>query len=164
VQAFVTQPDTTPSSTQSFSYDSGHNRIHERLIEYWQELCAGRAFPKESDIDPSQIAPIWDACFLVQMNSVGPTFKYSYLGVSLIEAWGDDASNEGVSSNLIDPATASLIHKFQEVADTKRPVIDESEFINKKKMRVKYRICMLPLGTAPDKVNFILGGMKWKAY
>ena len=98
------------------------------------------------------------------MNPGSASFKYSYLGISLIEAWGDDASSAGVSSHLIDPATASLIHKFQEVVDTKRPVIDESEFINTKKMRIKYCICMLPLGTAPDHVNFILGGMKWKAY
>lgn len=163
MQAFVTQQTPASGKSAFIANDSGHHRIHERLIEYWQELRGTKDFPSESDIDPSQIAPIWNACFLVQADAA-QNYKYSYLGLSLIEAWGDDASSLGIGSHLIDPATASLIHKFKEVVDTKRPVIDEAEFINKKNMRIKYRACMLPLGTAPNDVKYILGGMKWKAY
>jgi hypothetical protein len=145
---------------------SGHNRIHERLVDYWNSLRAGRAFPKESEIDPSQIHEIWNSCFLIQNkpDTKEKGYRYAYLGVDLIDAWGDDLSSQEISSRLINPSHENFVKKFDEVIATKAPLVDESEFVNTRRIKIKYRTCMLPLGNAPDSVEFIIGGMKWKAY
>lgn len=143
---------------------ASHKRIHDVLLGYWESERKGRAFPKESEIDPSALSDVWDSCYLVCVfpKPDKNAFKYSYLGSDLIEAWGDDLSAAG--NQLIDPAYDALTQKFDEVIKTGKPLVDESEFVNSRKMRIKYRTCMLPLGTPPDNVEYILGGMKWKAY
>ncbi len=145
---------------------SDHQRIHERLIDYWNGLRNGRAFPSEGEVDPSQIHEIWNWCFLVQNkpDSKEKGYRYTYLGTELIEAWGDDLTAQEVSTRLINPSHEHFIRNFNEVVSGKKPVIDESEFVNARKINIKYRVCMLPLGNAPERVDFILGGMKWKAY
>lgn len=141
-------------------------RINERLLSYWEELKAERPFPAEAEIDPDELADIWDSCFLVQVGARAAQggYKYTYLGPSLIEAYGDDLTNHEVSSHLIALSNPHLVQHFDEVARTAKPLVVESEFTNLKNMIVKYRSCMLPLGTLPGQVDYIIGGMKWKAF
>ena len=138
-----------------------HNRIHEKLTDYWQELRGDRPFPTESDINPDSLADIWDACFLIQVQ--GHSFHYAYLGTSLIEAYGNDLTNRDVCDRLIEPASPAMVHKCAEVVKTKNKAVDESEFTNTLGMRIKYRSCLLPLGDDAGEINYILGGMRWKA-
>ncbi|MCI5050430.1 MAG: PAS domain-containing protein [Rickettsiales bacterium] len=145
----------------------GSKRINEFLMEYWVQKKGDRAFPLESEMDPSEMDDIWDSCFLVRIEDIeGAKYKYSYLGESLVEAYGDDIGNKEICEKLIYPTSMSLIHKFDEVVNTKQPVNEDSEFTNTKGMLIKFRSSMLPLGKddAPDEVAFIIGGMKWKAY
>lgn len=141
-------------------------RINERLYEYWLSISRGKAFPSENDIDPDEIKDIWDSCFLVKThsNSGDGLFKYTYLGLALIEAYGDDITNHEISTKLIAPNSPDIAHKFNEVMKTGKPVVDESEFTNRNRFIIKYRSCMLPLGPRAGQVDYILGGMKWKAF
>lgn len=144
-------------------------RINEKLQLYWEAKCRGRKFPLESEIIPEDIADIWDSCFLVTLDDEhthgdSATFKYTYLGQSLIDAYGDDLVNKEVCERLVYPSNGSLMHKFKEVIETKQPVLEESEFTNMNNMLIKFRSVMLPLGRTQDEVGFIIGGMKWKAF
>lgn len=153
--------------SQGESAGGAHLRINERLREYWLSLCDGRKYPSESDIDPDQIKDIWPSCFLVRVSppdAIEHGYKYTYLGMALIEAYGNDVTNEDISSRLIAPDSPPLVKKFDEVRTKGEPVVDESEFVNRNKIQVKYRSCMLPLGGASGAVDYIIGGMKWKAY
>lgn len=145
-----------------------NKRINEQLLAYWEKKRNGRRFPAEPDIDPSEIAAIWDSCFLVQVMSELPEsarFKYIYLGQSLVNAYGDDLGNKEVCEKLIYPGDMSLIHHFQDVIRTEQPLTEESEFENINGMLIKFRSCMLPLGKVDDShVSYIIGGMKWKAF
>jgi len=145
--------------------DSGRSqRINERLFEYWDKIRSGKPYPAEGDIDPSELEGVWDNCFLVKVNEKEHDgFKYSYLGISLIEAYGDDLTGQEICERLVEPNSDPLIKKFVEVRKSGKPVVDENEFKNRKNMLVKYRSCMLPLGTSSG-VDYIIGGMKWKAY
>lgn len=144
----------------------GSQRINERLLEYWSAKKAGRAFPTEGEIDPEEIAEIWDSCFLVRTDEVGRSkYQYTYLGNALIDAYGDDLNNKDICEKLVSPTSMSLVHKFDEVCKTKQPVDEESEFTNNKGMLIKFRSCMLPLGKDDSQdVAFVIGGMKWKAF
>lgn len=149
-----------------FMPDQLKHRYHELLQDYWNKLRGSRPFPKESEIDPDLIEELWPSCFLISIDGVTDRlgYRYSYLGKGLIEAYGDDANHPDVALKLIASSGAPMVKKFDEVRHQKRPVIDESEFMNLKHVNIKYRTAMLPLGTPDGKVTHILGCMRWKPY
>lgn len=142
-----------------------HHRSHERLQQYWEELRGNRPFPAESELDPDDILDIWDSCFLISIDDVTRRlgYRYSYLGSALIEAYGDDIKNPDVALRLISTASLPIVKRFDEVVARQHPVIDESEFINLKHLKVRYRTCLVPLGQS-GHVTHILGCMRWKLY
>jgi len=142
-----------------------HHRSHERLQEYWDSLRGNLPFPPESEIDPDEISDIWHSCFLISIDDVTRRlgYRYSYLGDDLVEAYGDDVKNPDVALRLISTASLPLVKKFDEVVARQKPVIDESEFVNFKHLKIRYRTCLLPLGQ-DGHVTHILGCMRWKLY
>lgn len=142
------------------------HRSHEILKEYWIKLRGNRQFPSESDVDPDDLHEIWPSCFLISIDDVARNlgYRYSYLGNDLIEAYGDDVKNPDVALRLLSTANMSMIKRCDEVIQGKSPVIDESEFVNFKGVRIRYRACMLPLGYPDGTVSHILGCMRWKVY
>lgn len=143
-----------------------HHRYHEILKSYWNELRGDRPFPNESEIDPDVLTEIWPSCFLISIDDVTRRlgYRYSYLGSDLIEAYGDDVQNPDVALRFLSTGSAPIVQKFDEVVREKKPVVDESHFINMKHLNIKYRTCMLPLGYKDGKVSHIIGCMRWKAY
>lgn len=153
-------------STNSNLAENRHHRFHERLREYWDKLRGDRPFPKESEIDPDELEEIWPSCFLISIDDVTRRlgYHYSYLGEDLVEAYGDDIRNPDIAMKLVSAAEAPMIKKFDEVLREKKPVIDESEFINLKHLNIKYRSCLLPLGSHKGEVSHIIGCMRWRIY
>jgi len=142
-----------------------HHRSHERLLQYWNELKAQREFPQENEIEPDDLLDIWGSCYLICIDEVTRRigYRYSYLGDDLIEAYGDDLKNPDVALKLISTTSMPIVKKCDDVVSSRKPVIDESEFVNLKGIKIRYRTCMLPLGQA-GKVSHILGCMRWKLY
>ena len=145
---------------------SGHRRVNEQLLEYWQELKGSLAFPMEVDVNPDKISDIWDGCFMVRHDpedTVQP-FRYMYLGQDLVEAYGDDFNDKEVCERLAYPSSAGLNAQFLRVVESQQPINVEAEFTNSKGMVIKYRSCLLPLAKDNRQVvGYIMGGMKWKA-
>jgi hypothetical protein len=154
----MTQHDANETGSQQ--------RINERLLAYWEGLRTGQFYPREKDIDFHDIEPIWASCFLVKRDETLATrFAYIYLGSDLIAAYGDDLNQREICERLVFPSNMSLLHKFDEVVTTGAPVEQEGEFTNTKGLHIRYRSMMLPLGNDDNTdVQFIIGGMRWKAY
>ncbi len=145
---------------------SGHRRVNEQLLEYWQKLQQGRIFPAEEDINPDAIKDIWNSCFMVRhdVEDEGQPFRYIYLGQDLVDAYGDDLNDRETCEKLAYPQNTRLTQQFMQVISEQKPLKNEAEFANSKGMIVKYRSCLLPLAKDnPDVVGYIVGGMKWKA-
>ncbi|PIR34639.1 MAG: hypothetical protein COV36_00360 [Alphaproteobacteria bacterium CG11_big_fil_rev_8_21_14_0_20_44_7] len=140
---------------------SDHQRITDRLREYWESLCQGNDMPSEDQIDSEEISDIWDSCYLVVKEN--GKYHYSFLGESIIEAYGDNLEGEEVVENEIYPESPGVINKFQEIEEAKEPLLFEGVFINKNNMDIKFRKILLPLGK-DGNVEYILGGMRWKAF
>lgn len=142
-----------------------HHRIHEFLETYWQRLRGPRAMPRESEVKPEELGPVWGSCFLVSLRPNG-SFAYNYLGDELREAYGDDMLGREITETLLFAHPQSLFNSFQRVVGQCQPVVDESEFVNAKGSIIKYRSCVVPLAGAEgdNGVRFLLGGMKWKAF
>ena len=132
-------------------------------MEYWSSSAGKRPMPLESDINPEDIASIWDHCFLVRVGD--GAFAYDYMGSALVEAYGDNVIGREICESLIYPHPEPLFRTFQKVTVSGQPVHDEAEFTNKNGMVVKYRSCVLPLSQKGEEgVAYLLGGMNWKAF
>lgn len=155
-------------NTQKNVDNSGglHHRCHDELLEYWKRLCNGRQFPHESEIDPDEIADIWDYCFLISLDDVVKRigYRYSYMGTKLVEAFGDDVGNPDMALRLLSSTKVPNIKKIEEVLNKKHPAIDDGEFQNSHHMNVRYRTCIVPLGYEDGQVSHLFGVMRWKAY
>ena len=159
-----TSKQNNPKSTTHS--DDLHHRCHDQLLNYWKDICKGREFPQESDIDPEDINDIWDYCFLISMDDVTSRigYRYSYMGTALVGAFGDDVNNPDMALRLLSTTQVPNLKKIEEVLDKKHPVIDEGEFTNAHHMNVRYRTCIVPLGYENGEVSHLFGVMRWKAY
>lgn len=146
---------------------SQSKRINEILQQYWEGISAGRTFPMEQDFNPDEVDSIWDSCFLVRVEGEAdnPTFRYVYLGESLVEAYGDDLTNKEICEKLVYPGSMALVQTFREILSKKTAQMQDSEFVNAHRQVIKFRACMCPLGKDnASQVAYIVGGMKWKAF
>lgn len=143
-----------------------HHRSHDELLSYWNELRGDREFPHEREIEPDEIADIWDYCFLISLDDVVRRigYRYSYMGTELVKAFGDDVNNPDMALRLLSSTKVPSLEKINEVLDKKHSVIDEGEFINAHHMNVRYRTCIVPLGYEDGQVSHLFGVMRWKAY
>lgn len=139
-------------------------RYHGRLQQYWDELRGENPFPDESLVNPDELEDIWPSCFLISIDDVTRRigYRYSYMGKELVQAYGTDPGDD-TASHLISPQDARMIEKFNEAVRGKHAVTDEAEFVNSKKLNIRYRTCILPLGKNGE-VTHLLGCMRWKMY
>jgi hypothetical protein len=138
-------------------------RITEVLQEYWHAKAQAGQIPSDGDINPTDLGDLWQHCFLVQRLE-GGAFQYIHMGEAIIDAYGDDLTGEEICQKLVGQLHEPLVHDFEEVIERRQPLLKESSFENRKRMDVRYRTVLLPLRRAGTEVEYILGGMKWKAY
>lgn len=141
-------------------------RISERLLSLWSDLRGAQSMPAERQLDINALADYWDNCFMVEITYSGDEreYKYSYLGSSIIDAYGDDLTGKEVYNQLMKPYAEMLLMKFETVVGDLTPVTDEAEFVNIKRDTIRYRQCLVPLGGTDGRVGFILGTMMWRRY
>lgn len=142
------------------------SRINERLLAYWRAIKPAAGLPLEAQMEPDQLADIWDSCFLVSVHPDADTpYEYLMLGKALVEAYGDDLSGKTVCEALLYPHPKPLLQAFDSVVQTREPLVEDNHFMNPAGLLIKYRSCLLPLTKAEGGgVDYIFGGMKWKAY
>lgn len=143
--------------------ESKHHRITDLLKEYWESKKGTNPYPSEADIDDSEIGESWESCFLVEVVDGGKKFRYEYLGNQIVEAYGDDLEGQEIVEDLLYPESPDTTVKFRETMQGCLPLEYEGAFINKNNMDIKFRKILLPLGSG-GKVNYILGGMRWRAF
>ena len=136
-----------------------------QLIRYWESLRGNRHFPSEDDIDFDVLAPLWDDCFLVHMQDIataGGRYAYTYVGKSIITAYGVDMTGEEVP--FITPQADKLRHHLPLVLQARGPIENASEFINGEGVCIKYRQCMVPFARDDEHIDAVLGLMRMKRF
>lgn len=140
-------------------------RITAILKKYWDDLLNGRRFPAENEVKSSDLADIWDNCFIVKADnsSKKDDYQYTYLGQNIIKAYGKDLTGLNIkSSTLAAPEASHLANEYERVLALKRPVMDTGEMNISKDEVLKYRQILLPLGDDGVNITAILGGMSYK--
>ena len=146
--------------------DGKERRVNEVLQSFWDTLRGEDAVPAEKDLDVALIDDIWDSCFMVEIShgDAKREYKYSYVGESIVEAYGDDLKGKEVYNQLMGTHTRHLLMKFETVVRSMQSVTDENEFRNLEGQMIKYRQCLVPFADSADKLSFILGSMTWRRY
>ena len=92
-------------------------------------------------------------------------YRYTYMGKNLLDAFGEDVTRDDAET-LVSLPSSRVIAKFDQAVAMRKPLIDEAEFVNAKKMTIKYRQILLPLGNnrEPMELFYLFGGMRWKAF
>jgi hypothetical protein len=149
--------------TASDTYPYGERRLGLRLLRYWQEKCAGRDMPVESDIDPEVLGVDWEYCFLLQARDVAniADYNFTYLGSKIMRAYFDKSIDEH-NQFMVGPNAYRLSTHFARVLETAAPVLDEGAFETLQGRTVLYRQVLLPLGAPGKGVEAIFGGMNYK--
>lgn len=139
------------------------NRITTIIIDHWEKVRGDNAIPSQQDLDPNTLESLLDNCFLVKATSFAANGRhdYVYIGKNIVDAYGSNVTYPQDNSH-IDPLSHK--DKFEEVIRTKKPVLDEGEFINKDGHVVKYRQCLVPLGKDGRTIETIFGGMRFKVF
>jgi hypothetical protein len=135
-------------------------RITLRILSYWEKLRAGRLMPMTHDLKREDIHDMWDSCFLIHKQDEG--FSFAHLGEAIRRAYHGDLT-ESDAQGLVSPHSHKLSEQFIEMLTHKKPVLDEGEFVNLNNQVVKYRQCLVPLGSEGN-VEAIFGGMRYKVF
>ena len=144
-----------------------NRRITEHLLRYWLQLRGAREMPQEKELNPDSIKESWDSCFLINLTDAAKHggYRYTYMGKNLLDAFGEDVTRDDAET-LVSLPSSRVIAKFDQAVAMRKPLIDEAEFVNAKKMTIKYRQILLPLGNnrEPMELFYLFGGMRWKAF
>lgn len=140
-------------------------RISHRLVNFWQHIKGDRLLPGEKDIRRALIEDMWDNCFYIQLRGEflqrsDDFYTYFYVGKAL-ESLFDQSEK---SPRLLTLPDDHFYENCKEMALTKLPVVENIEsFRLPDGKNIKFRQCLLPVGTPEGKVEAVFGGLRWKA-
>ena len=135
-------------------------RITLRLLAYWEKKRGSRRMPTEPDIDPADIADLWEYCFLAHTRDIGkPGYNYTYLGKAIADIYQEGLSAEDERSPIF-PNMDELANGYKQVVSKGEPLVTEGEITNPHGDSFKYRQVLMPLGEA-GRVDAVFGGMRF---
>lgn len=144
-----------------------NRRVTEHLLRYWLRLRGPRPFPQEKEINPDDIKQSWESCFLVKLTSHASHggYRYQYMGKDLFGAFGEDVTRSDAEM-LVSLNSMRVVSKFDQAVALRKPLVDEGEFVNAKKVLIKYRQILLPMASNddPSELQYLFGGMRWKGF
>ncbi len=139
--------------------NSASRRQFMHVLRFWEIQREDRPFPTEEDLIPSGLGYLWHHCYLIQRRDILEPEKgnYQYIGREIVKPYEEDVLEKD-NGHVVNPTDMSLGGKYQQVLDKKEPLIDEDVYEDSRGDVVKYRQCLLPLGT-PEEVTAVFGAM-----
>lgn len=141
-------------------------RLTHRLVDYWQQIKGDRPFPMVNDIDPDEIADMWEYCYLIQISkstdfSREHAYSLTFLGRALqsFRQQGDSA-HEAAFLMTLPPDKLDTI--YTEMLMTRLPIVENVDDFYTPIGVIKYRQAICPIGTEDGQIRGIFGGMRFK--
>jgi len=132
-------------------------RLTLRLLAYWEKRRNGRKMATEADIDPADIADLWESCFMAHTKDIGKQgYNFTYLGRAI-----QDMYEEGSETDArVFPTMDILAKGYHDVIIKGEPLVVEGELTNPHGDMFKFRQVLLPLGEG-NVVHAVFGGMRF---
>jgi hypothetical protein len=143
---------TTPEAPQGME-----RRMVLRLLSQWREWCGDGQYPTFVNVNPAQIAEIWDYCFVLDFIEFEDDPVVRRVGDRLQGYLPAPVRN----CQLPDVPANSLIEQaapyYQEILDRSVPISRGGEFVKYDGMKVLYRSIILPMSDDGITVSGLLG-------
>jgi len=135
-------------------------RLTLRLLSYWEKKRGVRAMPREEDIDPADIADLWEYCFVAQVADIEKkNYPFTYLGKTIEDVYRFGLPLDEARGAILQDTSILTAH-YDEVAAKATPFVGEGDFTNPHGDQFSFRQVLMPLGEG-DKVQAIFGGMRF---
>jgi len=131
-------------------------RITKQLLLYWNKLRDESPMPDFKELNPDIMGDVWKDCFVVKVSGSGKhaTFDMVYRGENVLNLF-QEVSPKGM--NYIQECLDLF---FEQVIRTKRPAIEEAEFIPTDETELRFRMVILPLSESSERIDMIVGGIR----
>ena len=137
-------------------------RMHVRAYNYWVSLLGGRAYPSIEDLDPTNIADFGANSVLLDFSKGIEDPAIQYLGRSLREECGVEASIRRIGEVPSRSLLSRLTDHYLQIIANRAPIGFEAEFIGQKGFNTLYRGILMPFSSDGDTIDFIYGVINWK--
>lgn len=137
-------------------------RMHVRAYNYWVSLLGGRAYPSIEDLDPTNIADFGANSVLLDFSHGVEDPAVAYLGRSLREECGVEASIRQISEVPARSLLSRLTDHYLQIIANRAPIGFEAEFVGQKGQNTLYRGILMPFSSDDDTIDFIYGVINWK--
>jgi hypothetical protein len=125
--------------------------------------------PRRSDINPLDLSQVWEDCFVLRLTMIDglPSLMCEYIGVHLVESYGQDYSGQSAALDAIGRHSESLLGRVLQAVHTREPVMEEGQAAprragtDNKERPVKYRLALFPLSEDGQHVTHVLGCIRW---
>lgn len=118
--------------------------VHAHIKNYWDSLRAGRMMPLRSEVDPREMSPFLEHCFVLQHAGPGDT-RFRLAGMALTDLMGMELRGMPLRS-IIEPEERSIFSaELERTFET--PEIQEYRLISDgpNVPRLTARLLILPL-------------------
>jgi hypothetical protein len=152
-----------PTTHQLSPFVGKEQRISNRLIGYWLQLSAHQSLPCETDINPEEIADIWEHCFLIRIQPENEhhVLVFEYMGDALLHSYGEAMVEQHFHSLSLSKKQGSIFSNILNIIEEKTPIVEESEYVNHAGEEVKYRMALVPFANTGGHLSYVLGGVRW---
>jgi len=147
-------------NSMSYQSEMEERRITLRLLSYWERRRGSRRMPAEVDIDPADIADLWEYCFMAHTKDIGkPGYHFAYLGKTIKDVYHEGLKHTDADAPIF-PDMETLAKGYQHVLTKCEPLVTNGEITNLHGDIFKYRQVLLPLGVG-NTVQAVFGGMRF---
>ncbi len=141
-------------------FSQEEQRFTNLLCEYWNKIKGDRRYPDVSDIRRDDIVDIWEHCFIIE--HVAGKYTIAHLGGAIKEAYESDLNIASDGPIISFDDVENIQEYLDEVLESGEAVIEQSECDDLNGNKVKFRQCFLPLGANSDKVDAVIGALRYK--
>ena len=137
-------------------------RMHVRAYNHWVSLLRGRAYPAIEDLDPANIADFGPHSVLLDFSPGVDDPAIKFLGRSLREECGLDASVARIADVPSRSLLSRLTDHYLQIIANRSPIGFEAEFVSTRGHTTLYRGILMPFSSDEDTIDFIYGVINWK--
>lgn len=129
------------------------------LLDYWQGLRRGDAFPGRADIVPSRIKPILP--FVMLVDAVGPPrrFRWRLLGTAITQIMDRDSTGQWFDELYPPEVLARMIEIYSLAIERRCPVRYTGTFDLAGKDHITFESLHLPLADEGGDIAMLMVGM-----
>ncbi|MBO9713326.1 hypothetical protein [Sphingomonas sp.] len=149
-------------SDRPLDIGNDERRMHVRAYNHWVSLLGGRAYPSIEDLDPENIADFGQNSVLLDFTNGIEDPVIRFLGRSLREECGVDASTIRVAEVPSRSLLSRLTDHYLQIIANRAPIGFEAEFVGTRGHNTLYRGILMPFSSDEDTIDFIYGVINWK--